>query len=90
MFFIPTWITNVLLLITCWLAGFQLVQLRRANPLTIIQFWMIAFSLLMMAVVSLNNRKSPWLSLVFFLIAVFNISLTIRQHRKLPPMRKFE
>jgi hypothetical protein len=90
MFFIPTWITNVLLLINCWLAGFQLVQLRRPNPLRVIQFWMIAFSLLMMAVVTLNNRKNAWLSLIFLLIAVFNISLSIRQHRMLPPLRKFE
>jgi Ca2+/Na+ antiporter len=90
MFFIPTWISNVLLLITCWLSGFQLVQLRRANPVTGIQFVMIVFSLLMMVVVTLYNRTSPWLSLLFLLIAAGNLAVMIRQHRMLPPMKPFE
>jgi len=66
MFFIPTWISNVLLLVTCWLSGFQLVQLKRANPVMNIQFVMIVFSMLMVLIVALYNRTNPWLSLLFF------------------------
>lgn len=90
MFFVPTWIINVLLLMTCWLSGFQLVQLRRLNPLTALQFWMIVFCLLMIVGVSFYNKVNPWLSLAFLLIAVANLVVMIRQHRLLPPMRRFE
>ena len=90
MFFIPIWITNVLLLVTCWLSGFQLVQMKRANPVTNIQFVMIVFSMLMVLIVALYTETNAWLSLVFFLIAVCNLSVMIRQHRMLPPMKPFE
>jgi hypothetical protein len=66
------------------------VQLRRPNPLTIIQFWMILFCLLMAVIVTLYNRVNPWLSLVLFLIAVTSLGVIIRQHRMLPPMKRFE
>jgi hypothetical protein len=90
MFFIPAWISNVLFMITVYLSGFQHVQLRRPNPVANIQFFMIAFSLLMILIVALYNRESPWLSLVFFLIAVGSLGLMIRQHRMLPPMKPIE
>jgi hypothetical protein len=47
MFLIPAWISSVLFLITCYLAGYQHVQLRRPNPILNLQFLMIVFSLLM-------------------------------------------
>ncbi len=90
MFFVPAWIINVLLLITCWVAGFQLLQLRRSNPLTTVQFWMIVFCLFMVLATAFNSKVNPWLSLVFFLIAVASLGVTIRQHRMLPPMKHFE
>ncbi|MDR3530427.1 MAG: hypothetical protein P4L90_07745 [Rhodopila sp.] len=90
MFFIPAWTSNILLLITCYLSGFQHVQLRRPNPITNIQFFMMGFSLLMILIITLYNRQSPWLSLAFFLIAAGSLGFVIRQHRMLPPMRRFE
>jgi hypothetical protein len=90
MFFIPTWITNVLLLVTCWLSGFQLVQLKRDNPVPSIQFIMIVFCLFVALITALYNRTNPWLSLVLFLIAACSLIVMIRQHRMLPPMRRFE
>jgi hypothetical protein len=90
MFFIPAWVTNVLFMITVYLSGFQHVQMRRANPVTNIQFFMIAVSLLMMLVVAFYNRESPWLSLAFFLIAVCCLGVMIRQHRMLPPMKPIQ
>lgn len=90
MFFIPTWISNFVLLGTCWLAGFQLVQLRRLNPVTNIQFAMVVFGLVMVLIVTLYNRVDPWLSLAFFLIAVGSLGVMVRQHRMLPPMKPFE
>jgi drug/metabolite transporter (DMT)-like permease len=89
-FFIPTWVNNVMFLATCWLSGFQLVQLRRPNPVTNIQFAMIIFCLLMILVVALFNRVDPWLSLGFFLVAGICLVTMIRQHRMLPPMKPFE
>lgn len=90
MVFIPTWVPNVLLLVTCWLSGFQLVQMKRANPVMNIQFIMIVFSLLMVLIITLYNKTNPWLSLLFFLIAAGNLGVMIRQHRMLPPMKPFE
>jgi hypothetical protein len=90
MFFIPAWISNVLLLITCYISGFQHVQLRRPNPITNLQFFMMAFSLVMMVVVTMYNRENRWLSEAFFLIAVSCLGLMIRQFRMLPPMKPIE
>ena len=63
MIFIPAWVTNVLFFVTFYLSGFQHVQLRRPNPITNLQFFMMAFSLLMIVIVALYNRTNPWLSL---------------------------
>jgi hypothetical protein len=90
MFFVPTWVTNFILLGTCWLSGYQLVQMRRQNPVTNIQFCMIIFCLLLVLIVALYNRVNPWWSLAFFLISVAGLGIMIRQHRMLPPMKRFE
>jgi hypothetical protein len=90
MFFVPIWITNFLLLGTCWLSGYQLVQLRRANPIPTIQFFMVLFSLLMVVLAALYNKVNPWLSLAFFLIAVTNLTVMIRRHRLLPPRKPLQ
>lgn len=89
MFFIPAWCSNVLLLITCYLSGFQHVQLKRANPVTNIQFFMMAFSLIMIWVIAVYASSDAWLSVGFFLLAVGCLALMIRQHRMLPPMKPF-
>jgi hypothetical protein len=90
MFFIPGWISSVLFLITCYLAGYQHVQLRRPNPILNLQFLMIVFSLLMILVGTVYNRTDQWLSLAFFLIAAGGLIIMIRQHRMLPPNKNFE
>jgi hypothetical protein len=90
MVFIPAWITNILFLITVYLSGFQHVQLRRPNPVTNIQFFMMVFSLAMIVIVAFFNRVNPWLSLAFFITSVVNLGVMIRQHRMLPPMKVFE
>jgi hypothetical protein len=90
MIFIPGWIGSTLLLINCYLSGYQHVQLRRPNPVMNIQFFMIAFSLAMILIITLYARRNAWLSLVFFLIAAGCLGFTIRQMRKLPPNKHFE
>jgi Ca2+/Na+ antiporter len=90
MIFIPAWITNILLLGTCWLSGYQLSQLQRANPIPTLQFPMVLFCLLTVWMVALYNRVNPWLSLAFFLIAVINLTVMVRQHRMLPPKKPLE
>lgn len=90
MVLIPAWITNILFLVTCWLSGFQHMRLKRANPVTNLQFVMIVFCLLMVLIVALYNRESPWLSLAFFVLSLGCLTLMIRQNRMLPPMRKIE
>jgi tetrahydromethanopterin S-methyltransferase subunit E len=90
MIFIPTWTSNFLLLGVCWLSGYQLVQLRRANPIPTIQFGMIVFCLLVVTIITLKNKHNPWLSLVFFLIGVTCLLVMLRQHRMLPPRRRLE
>jgi hypothetical protein len=90
MIFAPIWITNFLLLGTCWLAGYQLMRLRRTNPIPTIQFAMVLFCLLLVMPVARYNRVNPWLSLAFLLIALINLTVTIRQHRMLPPKKPLE
>jgi Flp pilus assembly protein TadB len=91
MFYIPIWISNLLLLVTCYLSGFQLVQMNRPNRIMNIQFLMIVFCLTMMVFITLSGRHgSPWMSLLFFIVAVSSLSVMIRQHRMLPPMKQFE
>lgn len=90
MFFVPGWLTNILLLITCYLAGYQHVQLDRPNPIKTLQFGVIIFSLLMILVVVFCNHINPWLSAGFFLAAAGSLAYMIRQHRMLPPRKSFE
>jgi hypothetical protein len=90
MVFIPTWITNILFLITVYLSGFQHLQLRRPNPVTNIQFFIMAFSVAMIVIVAVYNRVNPWLSLAFLITSVANLGVVIRQHRMLPPTKMFE
>lgn len=90
MFYIPGWISNTLLLVTCYLSGYQHVQMKRPNPIMNIQFLMIIFALAMILVITLYGRTNPWLSLAFFLVAVGSLALMIRQHRMLPPNKMFE
>lgn len=90
MFYVPTWITNVLLLATIYLSGFQHVRLKRRNPVTNVQFIMIVFALFMMIMVTLYNRTNPWLSTGFFVIAVASLLTMLRQFRMMPPMRSIE
>ena len=92
MIIIPNWLINVLLLATAWLSGYQLVQLRLKNPIPSLQFAMVLFCLLMVLVVAVKNRHNPnpWLSLAFFLIAVVNLTVMVRQHRFLPHRKPLE
>jgi hypothetical protein len=90
MFFIPAWVSNFIFLGTCWLSGFQMVQLKRKNPVTSIQFIMILFCLVMVITVARMNRDNPWLSLTFFLIAVGCLTVMIRYHRHMPLMKPFQ
>ena len=90
LFFISSYLTNVLFLITGWLAGYQMVRLERANPTKTIQLYTVLFCAGMVVAVARYNRVDPWLSLVFFLIAVSTLSYIIRQHRMVPPRKKFE
>ncbi len=89
---IPFWISNLVFLATCVLAGYQHWRFNRENPVTNLQFMVIVFSILMMVVVLLYGRHhtDPWLSLAFFLIATCCLVLTIRQQRMLPPSKTFE
>jgi hypothetical protein len=90
MFFIPGWISNILLFITIVISAIQHVVLKRANPVTNLQFFMIAFALVMILVITFHNRDNPWLSLAFFAIAAGSLAYMIRQQRMLPPSRAFE
>jgi hypothetical protein len=90
MFFIPAWVSNCLLLATCVLSGYQHSQLRRANPVTNIQFWMIVFAMVMIVTIATHARTNVWLSLGFFIIAVGCLGIMIRQNRMLPPNKRFE
>jgi Ca2+/Na+ antiporter len=88
MFFVPAWVTNVLLLITICLAGFQHVRLRRPNPVTNIQFVVMIVGMVMVLVVAFFNSENAWVSLAFLAVAIGVLALTLRQQRVLPPMER--
>jgi predicted Na+-dependent transporter len=92
MFFIPTWIPNILLLISCVLANYQQWRLNPENVLKTRQFGISIFSIVMIVFVVLYARshRDPWISLVFFLVALATLVITVRQFRTLPPKRAYE
>jgi FtsH-binding integral membrane protein len=69
------------------LSGWQHVQIGRLNPLGGIQFWLILFCIVMMIVVNfLDSRQpNPWLTVLFFVIAVATFLFALRQNRMVPP-----
>ena len=84
MFFAPAWISNLIFLGTCYLCGYQHVQLKRPNSVTNIQFVLMAFSLAMIVVIAFFNRLNVWLSWGFLLMAIGCLAFTLRQQRMLP------
>ena len=90
MIFIPIWITNILFLATCVLAGYQHNRLQRENPITNLQFVTMVFSLAMVVVLVVSKGFNPWMSVVFFLAAASVLLMTLRQQRMLPPNKLFE
>ncbi len=92
MFFIPIWIPNVLLLLSCILANYQQTRLNRENVFKTLQFGITIFSMAMIVFVVLyaRNHRDPWISLVFFVVAVATLIVTMRQFRMLPPKKAFE
>ena len=90
MIHISPYITNTLFLAVCILSALQHYQHDRPNPVTNLQFAMIVFGMVMVLVVALCNDISPWLSLAFFVIAAASLIFMIRQHRMLPPRKRFE
>jgi hypothetical protein len=89
-FFIPTWVTNILLLITCFLSIYQHLRLRPQNPIANLQFIMVVFALATLLINTLYNREDPRLSVALFVISVASLALMIRQLRMLPPSRSFD
>jgi hypothetical protein len=90
MFFIPIWITNVLFLISCVIAGYQHTRFNRENPFLNQQFITIVVSLILIVVNVLYNHVNVWLTLVIFLLSVIGLIMTLRQQRMLPPNKAFE
>lgn len=87
---IPAWISNVLFLITCYVAGFQHVQLKRLRSVINLQFFMMVFSLAMICAHAVYFRHTPWLSLPFFLLSVASLSLMVYQFRRMPAKLPFQ
>jgi uncharacterized membrane protein YfcA len=92
MFFIPIWIPNVMLLLSCVLSNYQQTRLKRENVFKTLQFVITIFSIAMIisGVLYARHHRDPWISLVFFLVATATLIITVRQFRMLPPKRAFE
>jgi hypothetical protein len=69
------------------LSAWQHVRIARVNPLTGIQLWMMLFCIVMMLVVNFLDRRNPnpWLTVLFFVIAVTTFLFALRQNRMVPP-----
>ncbi len=89
MIFIPIWIPNILLLVSCVLANYQQWRLNPDNVLKTRQFKIAVFSIVMVVTIVIYTlgHRDPWISLVFFLIAIATLVITMRQFHTLPPNR---
>jgi peptidoglycan biosynthesis protein MviN/MurJ (putative lipid II flippase) len=92
MFFIPIWIPNVLLLLSCILANYQQWRLNRENVFKTLQFAITIFSVTMIifGLLFTRSHRDPWISVAFFVVAIAILVITMRQFRTLPPNRAFE
>ena len=90
MFFIPGWISIILLFGTIFLSGHQHVRIAKPNPVRTSQFFMMIFCLILIVVIDLRNRDNPWLSLGFFLVSLGSFAFMIRQRRFLPPRERLQ
>jgi len=86
-FFIIPW-----LIAAAALSAWQHVQIARLNPFTAIQIWLIVFCIVMMLVVNFLDRGSPnpWLTVLFFVVAVATFFFALRQNRMVPPRKRIE
>ncbi len=89
-FYIPHWLTNIVFLVTCYLAGFEHVQLRRENPVMNIQFFTMFFSLGMIFYIVISTDVSPLWSMIYFALAAGSFALMFYYLRRLPPRKPFE
>ena len=89
MFFVPAALTNVIFLLTFYLSIFEYVRMKEIKPTFNLQFFMASFSLVMVLVVTFENRKDRWLSAAFLAIALICLATMWRQMRYLPPPRQF-
>ncbi len=87
MFFIPGWISNILFMITIYISGYQHVRMKYRNSVKNLQFFIVFLSLVMIVLSALYSRESPWLSLAFFVVAVVDLVVILRQRRFMPPSR---
>jgi hypothetical protein len=90
MIYIPAWITNIIFLLAFYISLWEHVKMRRPNPVTNIQFFMMVFAPVMVLVVTFNNRKIPYISLGFFAVSVICLIVIYRQWRYLPPSRQWD
>ena len=88
MFFIPVWVSNVILLVTCVMSALQHVRLKRENPITNIQFFMMFFTMAMIWIVAVYD-DGVWISLGFFLMSAVCLIVMLREQRKMPPLKLF-
>ncbi len=69
------------------LSAWQHVRMARANPFAGIQLWLMLFCIVMMLVVNFLDRRNPnpWLTVLFFVVAVATFLFALRQNRMVPP-----
>jgi NO-binding membrane sensor protein with MHYT domain len=69
------------------LSAWQHVRIARMNPFAGIQLWLMLFCIVMMLAVNFLDRRSPdpWLTVLFFVIAVTTFLFALRQNRMVPP-----
>jgi len=87
---VSPFITNTLFIAVVALSGWQHVRMQRPNPILNMQFGMMILGVVMMLVVTFCNTVTPWISLVFLLIAVAALLIVWRQNRMVPPRRPIE
>lgn len=90
MIYIPTGIPNAIFFVTCYLSGYQHVQMQYENPIKNIQFFMVAFSLVAIVFIATRTEVSPIESVIYFAVSVICFALIYRRLRFMPPRKPIE
>jgi small-conductance mechanosensitive channel len=85
MIHIPTWVDNLLLLVSFVAVSLQYRFIDPPRRIMNVRFWVMVVCAVLMVLAAIFNRPGTWLSLVLFVAALLCVAVTIQLQRSMPP-----